>query len=96
MGQKADELRAQARRLEERAGKITDQLIRSGLISLARSARELAGKVEQYEMEPIAPRSASGRLHRKAVIDAVNRAIRAYWEHTKSLPMPDRLTNLPR
>jgi hypothetical protein len=96
MGQKADELRAQARRLEERAEKITDEIIRSILISVARSARELAGKVEQYEMEPIAPRSASGRLHRQAVIAAVNRAIRAYWEHTRSLPVPDRLTNLPR
>ena len=93
MGQQADELRAQARRLEERAQKIADDFVRSALLSVVHSRRELADKVERLEMEPSVPRSKFERLHRKTIMAGVDQAIRRYWEHTRSLPIPDRLIN---
>jgi hypothetical protein len=34
------------------------------------------------------------REHRKATIAALSRAARAYWEHEKARPIPDRLAKL--
>jgi hypothetical protein len=34
------------------------------------------------------------RLNRKAALKAISRAVRIYWEHEKSQPLPDRLAQL--
>jgi hypothetical protein len=39
-------------------------------------------------------RSELERQNRQAALAALGRAVRAYWEHAKALPMPDHLANL--
>jgi hypothetical protein len=51
MGAKAEEYRANARRLEERAVVATEEKIRQVLISVAQRWRDLAAEIERYEVE---------------------------------------------
>jgi hypothetical protein len=94
MGEKSDEYRAQARRLEERAETVTSEAIRLTLISVAQRWRDLAQEVERYEMNSVAPPAGLERQNRKATIAALSRAARAYWEHEKARPVPDRLAKV--
>jgi hypothetical protein len=50
MGAKAEEYRANARRLEERAA-VAREEIRQVLISVAQRWRDLAAEIERYEVE---------------------------------------------
>jgi len=93
MGEKAEEFRAEARRLEQRAQTAADEKIRASLLDVARRWRELAQDVSRYEVDAI---SAPGvaRQNRKAAIAALSRAVLAYWHHEKARPVPDHLANL--
>jgi hypothetical protein len=51
MGEKSEEFRTQARRLEERAKTVTDEKIRLVLISVARRGRDLTQDIERYELD---------------------------------------------
>jgi hypothetical protein len=93
MSRKADEFRAQARHLEERAETALDENIRSTLLDAARRWRELARNVERFEVEEISA-SPRERQDRQAVIAALSRAVRVYWDHEKSRPLPERLAQL--
>jgi hypothetical protein len=94
MGRKSDEFRAQARRLEERAETVIDETVRLALLSVAGRWRGLARDAERYEMDATPPNSVSERQNRKAVIAALTRAVRIYWEHEKAGPIPDFLAKL--
>jgi len=95
MGKKADEFRAQARRLEERAGTVIDEKVRLALLSVAGRWRGLAQDADRYEMDATRrPTSGSERQNRKVVIAALSRAVRIYWEHEKVGPLPDFLAKL--
>jgi hypothetical protein len=95
MGSKSGEFRAQARRLEERAETVIDEKVRLDLLSVAGRWRGLARDAERYEMDATRrPTSGSERQNRKAVIAALSRAVRIYWEHEKAGPLPDFLAKL--
>jgi hypothetical protein len=94
MGRKSDEFRAQARRLQERAETVIDETVRLALLSVAQRWRGLARDAEQYETGATPATSGSERQNRKAVIAALSRAVRIYWEHEKAGPLPDFLAKL--
>jgi hypothetical protein len=92
MNRKSDEFRAQARRLEERAETAADENIRLILISVARRWRDLAQDVERYERAPAV--SEQDQRNLKAAIAALSRAVSVFWDHEKSRPLSERLTEL--
>jgi hypothetical protein len=94
MGRKADEFRAQARRLEERAETVFDANVRFDLLSAARLWRRLAREAECYERDATRPATGREPLNRKAAAAALARAVRVYWEHEKARPVPDFLMKL--
>jgi hypothetical protein len=94
MGRKSDEFRAQARRLEERAGAALDEKVRVALFGVAGRWRGLAREAERYERAASAPAKGPGSLNRKAAVAALGRAVRIYGEHEKARDLPDFLTKL--
>src|SRR5688572_6701591 len=94
MGRKSDEFRAQARRLEERAGAALDEKVRVTLFGVAGRWRGLAREAERYERAASAPAKGPGSLNRKAAVAALGRAVRIYGEHEKARDLPDFLAKL--
>ncbi len=93
MGEKAEEFRAEAQRLEERAQTVADEKTRTSLLDVARRWRELAQDVARYETDSPSP-PGRGRQNRKAAIAALSRAVLVYWDHEKARPMPEHLAKL--
>jgi hypothetical protein len=94
MDKKSDEFRAQARRLEERAGTVIDGKIRLALLSVAGRWRGLARDAARYEMDATKPAAGLERINRQAAVAALGRAVRVYWEHEKARELPDFLAKL--
>jgi len=89
MGEKVEEFRAEARRLEERARTAADEKIRASLLDVARSWRELAEDVARDEGQP-----HPTWQNRRALIQALSRAVAVYWDHEKTRPVPEDLAKL--
>ena len=88
MLQTAEECRAEARRLEERAQNAIHGNIRSRLLEAAHRWMQLADAIEDQDFSELQ------RKGRKETFNAIRRAVRIYWENQKALPIPEHLMQL--
>lgn len=85
MNDKSKEFLAKATELKDRAELVSNQQVRASLLTTAMRWVWLAWKVRRKEFGRSKP------VDRKATVEALERAVRIYWENAKTEPVPDHL-----